>query len=105
MQLKPVDAHKKGYQSVTLYNKGVKKNFLIHQLVAFAFLDNPNGFNTVDHKDSNPKNNHADNLQWMQNESNAKKSWDAGNHDAQKKTVKQIKDGEIVSTYESIAHA
>lgn len=103
--LKSCDRGKKGYQVVTLYNNGTKKNVSVHQVVALAFLDNPNNHDTVDHKDNDPRNNHADNLQWMANEKNASKSWSAGNHDFQKKTVKQMKDGEVVREYESIAHA
>lgn len=57
--------HSAGYYSVNLYNDYGCKNFLIHHLVAMAFLNHkPNGFNLViDHKDDNPLNNNADNLQ------------------------------------------
>lgn len=36
----------------------------IHRLVALAFIPNPQNLPCVNHKDENPKNNRADNLEW-----------------------------------------
>lgn len=36
----------------------------IHRLVASAFLPNPEGKATINHKDGNKSNNHIDNLEW-----------------------------------------
>lgn len=58
---------KKGYASVSLFNKGVKpnKNFRINRLVAKYFLDEPlEGETIVRHMDNNPSNNHFENLKW-----------------------------------------
>lgn len=53
-----------GYLSVYLCRNGKRKMFLVHRLVAQAFL--PNWFDEpqVNHRDENPKNNHVDNLEW-----------------------------------------
>ena len=53
-----------GYQRVSLVKNGKVKNFLIHRLVAAAFLPNPNDFPCVNHKDENPSNNRVENLEW-----------------------------------------
>lgn len=41
-----------------------KKLFLIHRLVAMAFIKNPDGKQQVNHKDGNKINNYYKNLEW-----------------------------------------
>lgn len=53
-----------GYLFVGLYKNNKQKNFFIHQLVAQAFLDNPNNLPQVNHKDENKQNNNAENLEF-----------------------------------------
>ncbi len=55
---------KKGYCGVYLYNENGRKFFLVHRLVAIAFIPNPHNFPEVNHKDENPLNNCLDNLEW-----------------------------------------
>lgn len=59
-----------GYAQVTLYNKTVRHKFLVHRLVADAFIPNPNNLPQVNHKDENRLNNSADNLEWCTAEYN-----------------------------------
>ena len=54
----------KGYKVVGLTDKGKTNFVLVHRLVAMAFVDNPNDYPIVNHKDENPLNNQADNLEW-----------------------------------------
>ena len=61
---------KNGYKSVMLYKDGNGKNYLVHRLVAEAFLPNPNDYKEVNHKDENKLNNSVDNLEWCTNEYN-----------------------------------
>lgn len=53
-----------GYCYVSLYNGNKKKNFRVHRLVAEVYLDNPNGYTEINHKDENKKNNALPNLEW-----------------------------------------
>lgn len=57
--------HKNGYRLVSLYHLGTPKGFIVHRLVAQAFIPNPDGKPQVNHKDGNKENNHASNLEWM----------------------------------------
>ena len=40
------------------------KSYLVHRLVASAFLENKNNFKEINHKDCNRCNNRVDNLEW-----------------------------------------
>ncbi len=53
-----------GYRFVALSNHGKGKQFSVHRLVAKAFVDNPNGYDEVNHKDGDKSNNNAENLEW-----------------------------------------
>ena len=48
-----------------LRKNGEHHNFQVHRLVAEAFIPNPEGKETVNHKDENKLNNCVDNLEWM----------------------------------------
>lgn len=64
-----------GYLQVGL-NKNSKRQMLyVHILVAKTFVNNPNKYKTVNHKDGNKQNNNADNLEWMSYSDNNKHSY------------------------------
>lgn len=54
---------KDGYAVVTFNIGGIEKAY-IHQLVAEAFLQNPNNLPLVNHKDEDKTNNRVENLEW-----------------------------------------
>lgn len=64
--------NKGGYCKVGLYSNGIRKDFLIHKLVAEHFLDKPDFYDIVNHKDRNPSNNHYTNLEWCTQSYNVK---------------------------------
>ncbi|KIL06935.1 hypothetical protein SR42_15335 [Clostridium botulinum] len=53
-----------GYCQVKLSNCINKKCYLVHVLVAKHFIDNPNNYPIVNHKDEIKTNNKASNLEW-----------------------------------------
>lgn len=53
-----------GYLRVGFRVNGKRVGRQVHRIVAQTFLPNPNNWPQVNHKDCNPSNNNADNLEW-----------------------------------------
>lgn len=87
------------YRSVSLWKNNYWNNKLIHRLVAEAFLPNPDNLPEVNHKDSNPKNNRLDNLEWVSSKENT--SHRIANKDNEfkyRKSVLCLESGEIFTS-------
>lgn len=66
-----------GYHDVVLNMNGLSKHRFVHRIVAEAFIDNPEGYSIVNHKDGDKTNNKVDNLEWCDASYNAKHSFDS----------------------------
>lgn len=60
------------YKRVTLSKKGKTKRFLVHRLVAEAFLPNDNNKPHINHLDNNGSNNTVTNIEWCTHSENMK---------------------------------
>ena len=112
-QIKQIFKTKNGYIRVKLWKNGKSKNFLVHRLVAIAFIDNPNNFRCVNHKDENKENNYVENLEWCDHKYNV----NFGNHkikvsntqknrkDLSKPIIQIDLEGNIINQYPSIKEA
>ena len=69
---------KKGYFRISLSKNSCRKKYLIHRLVAQAFIPNPNNLPQVNHKNNDKSNNKIENLEWMTNLDNTKHAWKNG---------------------------
>ena len=54
-----------GYMQVMITKNGKQQPHTVHRLVASAFIENPNGYNEVDHIDGTRTNNNVNNLRWV----------------------------------------
>lgn len=65
-EMKTVKSRKKNpYFQLTLKDKnGIRKNRLVHRIIAELFIPNPQNYPCINHKDENGMNNAADNLEW-----------------------------------------
>ena len=55
-----------------------RKKYLVHRLVAIAFIDNPNNLPIVDHIDGCKTNNNVENLRWVDYRTNTQAAYDLG---------------------------
>lgn len=69
---------KSGYLIIELSNENVRKTFNVHRLVAIHFLENPNNYPQVNHKDGDKSNNNYHNLEWVNNSMNIKHAIETG---------------------------
>lgn len=60
----------RNYYSVVLCKNGKTQTFLVHRLIAEAFIPNPNNLPQVNHIDENTKNNSISNLEWVTSKEN-----------------------------------
>lgn len=102
-----------GYYGIALINdKGIRKQYKLHKLLAMLFIPNPDNLLYVNHKDENKLNNSIDNLEWCTSLYNntygtrlirAKKkqiiSYRTG------KRLYQIKDKKVINIYDSVNDA
>lgn len=93
-----------GYLRVSLCNNKIKhKMFLVHRLVAKAFIPNPNCYTQVNHKDYNKQNNNVENLEWVTPLQNL--NYSNIIEKASKAKFKRVKCNETGEIFESIKDA
>ena len=106
-KLKPFVDGKGVYLMVSLCRDGDIRKFLVHRLIALAFIENddPENKNTVDHIDGNTKNNSVDNLQWLSQRDNTVKGFKTRPVVRNYKTCSLWKDGCFIKYFRSIEEA
>ena len=58
------------YKTVNIWKDGKYHKKYIHRMMAEVFIDNPNNYEFVNHKDEDGTNNHLSNLEWCTREYN-----------------------------------
>lgn len=62
--------HSKGYLSIQLSKNSEDKKYLVHRLVAEAFIPNPSNLPCIDHINTVKDDNRVENLRWCTNKEN-----------------------------------
>lgn len=95
----PVDD--KGYLAIKIHDK----HHYVHVLVGKLFIDNPNKYTQVNHKDGNKKNNIVSNLEWFPQVLNSLHAVSMGLVKSVKKIINYDETGNILKIYDSCAQA
>ena len=79
------------YYRVPLTNKEhIKKYYLVHRLVAIAFIPNPKELPQVNHIDGNKLNNKVENLEWCTRQENIRHAYKIGLNPSKRKIIEYI---------------
>ena len=93
------------------YSSGYKRvsicsvNYLLHRLVAFTFIPNPENKAQVNHIDGNKLNNSVDNLEWVTNQENQIHKVQTGLYKGTHKIIQYDQNMNIISKFNSIVEA
>ncbi len=66
----------RGYLSISLCKDGINKSFILHRIVAIAFLPNPECLPQVNHKNGIKHDNRIENLEWNTASQNVKHTFE-----------------------------
>ncbi len=98
-----------GYVWTTLCNGSKKRRyFLLHKLVAPAFIENPLNLPEINHKDGNKLNNRKSNLEWTTRSFNMKHSYASGLRSPQqgeKHPSNKLNNKQVLSIFNNRTHS
>lgn len=90
-----------GYRRIGINNK----KYFIHDLVGILFIENPNKYPKVNHKDGNKSNNIVNNLEWTTSSGNTIHAINNGLQKNVKKVINFDTNGNILKVYNSAEEA
>lgn len=79
-----------GYCEVTLYKDGKQKTFLVHRLLAKAFIPNPKNLPAVNHINGIKSDNRLENLEWVTSSENTRHAYERNVNGFKDKALKNI---------------
>lgn len=111
---------KNGYRRVKLFKNKYPKSIMVHRLVGFSFIDNPENKPQINHINGIKYDNRLENLEWCTNKENVihaiktglipsskgkKKRKGIEQKSKWKPVIQKSFTGEIIKKYDTISHA
>lgn len=90
---------------VALWKDGKVKYYLVHRLVAFAFIPLAEGKEYINHIDGNAKNNCVDNLEWCNHLENNRHAFENNLIKTEKPVILESEDGKILKEFKGMSAA
>lgn len=90
---------------VSLWKEGKERTWLVHRLVALAFIPSEEGREYINHMDGNRLNNHVDNLEWCNHTENNNHAFDTGLISTGVKVTLTCKESGKVRSFRSMSKA
>ena len=90
----------KGYLETTLMKEGKNYYKRIHQLIASAFLPNPNNYPQINHINEDKKDNRVENLEWCTSRQNTE-----AYHESRIQVFQYTLQGKLLKVWHSITKA
>lgn len=99
----------RGYDYISIYNKGWKKSFRLHRLIALKYISNtnPEEYDQVDHLDGNKLNNRIENLRWCNQSTNMRSYYQnliGKQSRIKKKTIRKEGDFTVTTTFDGYVY-
>lgn len=106
-KIRKLTLRKDGYLHIPLRKNGINKFYLVHQIVAKTFIDNPKKYKEINHIDENKANNKVENLEWCSRSYNI--NYGSANYNRSltegKKINQYTKDGIFIKQWDTIKGA
>lgn len=94
-----------GYKVFEFRNNEYKRKIALHRIIAITFIDNPNGYKIVNHKDGNKTNNSIENLEWCSRSQNTQHAYDNNLISGKREIYQLDKNNKIIKKWNTIKEA
>jgi hypothetical protein len=87
-----------GYYTIVICENGKHTTKCIHRLLAESFIQNPHGYNVVNHINSDRTDNRLENLEWVTFSGNSQHAFKSGRCEATRRAVSERMSRPVIDT-------
>ena len=90
-----------GYQRIQMWKNGKCNMISWHRIIAQTFIENPNNYDVVNHKNGIKSDNRVENLEWCTQQQNIIHAWKTGLSKGNKKVDMLDLNNTFIQTFEN----